>query len=498
MRKILITALILASVTSASAEIDFRSDQPIDFYNPIDLNNNEIRNFFNQSCGRDQAVKDVYNNGTFECAPAGGLDTAVEVNNTLVKNIDANGYQITNLGPSNSANDAARYGEVLKLEGDTMRGPIDMNGYNINGVDQIQFESGFNIEGDLNTSGGDINLDNGLINNVSDPLDSNDAVPRSYIDSRQYKVAVNSTSSGYYLGTGSQSGAIQTNNELTYESDDGNIILGVQTSELNHNSLNAISYDDHHGVGNGLKWDANNSIAIANNAVEGTELASQFETGSAFDSRFIQVSGDTLSGNLSMNSYYIKNLADPVSAQDAATKSYVDNNDDTGTDSQTLSTTADTSGTNDEITISNGNTITVDDDFEANTDAATKCNNDQILEGSDNCVTNYEASDDGDTDSSNEIQSPTVTTNDDQVTVSLNNGGNSDSASIVDDNTQLDDQPAQSDVNMNGNAIDDAGKIGVNTQNPTQNLDVDGNAEISSSGSSMEMKSNGNVVITLG
>jgi hypothetical protein len=42
-------------------------------------------------------------------------------------------------------------------------------------------------------------------------------------------------------------------------------------------------------------------------------------------------------GNLNMSSNKIINLADPSGAQDAATKSYVDNNDDTGTDNQNLS-----------------------------------------------------------------------------------------------------------------------------------------------------------------
>lgn len=44
------------------------------------------------------------------------------------------------------------------------------------------------------------------------------------------------------------------------------------------------------------------------------------------------------------------------------------------------------------------------DDFEANTDAATRCGSDEVLEGGDNCVSNYEASDDGDTSSTNELQ----------------------------------------------------------------------------------------------
>jgi len=55
-----------------------------------------------------------------------------------------------------------------------------------------------------------------------------------------------------------------------------------------------------------------------------------------------------------------------------------------------------------------------------------------------------------------------------------------------------------SQTDFNDNEIDNVSKIGVKTDNPDENLDVEGSANISSSGTSMNVKDNGNVVVTLG
>jgi hypothetical protein len=53
-------------------------------------------------------------------------------------------------------------------------------------------------------------------------------------------------------------------------------------------------------------------------------------------------------------------------------------------------------------------------------------------------------------------------------------------------------------INMDSQNIKDAGKIGVGTANPSEDLDVDGSASVSSSGTTMKVENNGDVVITLG
>jgi len=51
-------------------------------------------------------------------------------------------------------------------EWDILNSNVNMNGNNITGIDTLLFESGMKINGSINTSGGDVNLENGSINDV--------------------------------------------------------------------------------------------------------------------------------------------------------------------------------------------------------------------------------------------------------------------------------------------------------------------------------------------
>jgi len=82
-------------------------------------------------------------------------------------------------------------------------------------------------------------------------------------------------------------------------------------------------------------------------------------------------------------------------------------------------------------------TIDDRDDFEADTtipdtNASSACRSDEVLKGDGNCVTRYGSGDDGDSDDTNEIQDPTVSTSGDQINVSLNRAGSWSAASITD------------------------------------------------------------------
>ena len=57
---------------------------------------------------------------------------------------------------------------------------------------------------------------------------------------------------------------------------------------------------------------------------------------------------------------------------------------DSNTDNQTLS--VDSSGVNDSISIQGGNSVSIQDDYEANTDAESKCSGDKYLAGNGTCV----------------------------------------------------------------------------------------------------------------
>jgi len=109
--------------------------------------------------------------------------------------------------------------------------------------------------------------------------------------------------------------------------------------------------------------------AVAPNAYEATFGNLQ---GQELD---VNVTGNlTVHGNGGVNVTYgrVTSLADPSNAQDAATKSYVDNNDDTGSDSQDLSNNLDNSPgvgyVDHDIQITGGSNTVARDYYEADTD----------------------------------------------------------------------------------------------------------------------------------
>ncbi|QGA80322.1 hypothetical protein [Candidatus Nanohalobium constans] len=106
----------------------------------------------------------------------------------------------------------------------------------------------------------------------------------------------------------------------------------------------------------------------------------------------LRKSGDNMYGPLDMSNNPIKNIDWSNSDQPPGS-----------TDDQNLQDTSRNSGTV-TIPIENGGSTSFTDKYEANTDAATRCGSDEVLEGGDNCVSNYEAADDGDTSSTNELQ----------------------------------------------------------------------------------------------
>jgi hypothetical protein len=83
----------------------------------LDMDGDDIRNvgniteFFNNACGENQAVKDVYANGTFICGQAGGgLPTVLSINNTADRDINLSGRdleKVDGLNPGGSP-EAAR------------------------------------------------------------------------------------------------------------------------------------------------------------------------------------------------------------------------------------------------------------------------------------------------------------------------------------------------------------------------------------------------------
>jgi len=352
----------------------------------LDLNEHNINNFFNTGCGSNQAVKDVYNNGTFKCGAAGGgLPAVLRNNNTVNQNIDANNNQIENLSAPIDENDAVRLqdvsGEYVNITGDTLSGNMSFNNqYHITGL--------------------------------KDPVNSQDAATKNYVDNNDD------------AGTDDQD--LSVGND---PSDGGSTTINITNGSSATFTDDYEANTDNQNINSFTSNDDTITIDLENGGSSSATIA---------DNQTLSTTADGGTGT-----------TDQITIDNGNT---IEIDDDYAADDQSLSVNNDVSGTDDQITLDNGGSVTIDDDYEADTDAQSQCNNDQVLTGG-GCVSKYDSGDDGDTNSNNEIQNPTVTTNDDEVTVSLDNGGSSDSASITDDNTQLDDEQPTSNVNMNNYKI---------------------------------------------
>lgn len=250
------------------------------------------------------------------------------------------GNEITGLSTNKSdANAALTVGAAdsryFSQDGDVLNGDIDMNGNNISNLNSISATGPLTLQNQLNLESS-LDLGSNKITNLDSPSSSSDAATKNYVDSEI---------------SNSESQSTQNLTEVLNEGSQANQAIDMGTNNIV-----------------GLTTDTTNSNSALNVG--------------AGDSRYLSRSGDTISGNLDMDSNRIQNLPTPSSSGDAAPKSYVDSKDHT--DDQSLS--IDSSNNNDEITLDNGGTVTIDDEYEANTDASTKCSGSNYLNGNGNCV----------------------------------------------------------------------------------------------------------------
>lgn len=76
-----------------------------------------ITEFFNNECGENQAVKDIYPNGTFVCGQAGGgLPTVLSINNTATRDINLSEQDLEKVDEVNPG------GRNLQVGGDVISG----------------------------------------------------------------------------------------------------------------------------------------------------------------------------------------------------------------------------------------------------------------------------------------------------------------------------------------------------------------------------------------
>mgnify|MGYP006267559907 CR=1 FL=1 len=185
----------------------------------------------------------------------------------------------------------------------------------------------------------------------------------------------------------------------------------------------------------------------------GDDLVFQLDNASGTRSNFLMFDNSALSAvfevAVDMSSNQINNLADPTEPQDAATMSWVNENDD----------------------------------VEPDTNASTECSADEVLSGS-GCITQYTSSDDSDSSLGNEgANSLSFDTGNGVLTLDREHRSSltqdlDGRYPTSDTNTQLDDQPAQSNVDINGNNIQGVSSVEMSDQTAMIRTAGDGSSSI--------------------
>lgn len=201
----------------------------------LNVDDNDINNFFDSGCGSGQAVKDVYNNGTLVCGEAGGslgLPDVLDSNNTADKFMDMNTYTIRNLGAPEGNLDAVRRQDItgmLNRTNGTLAGTLDFNGYNAelsNGcLSNDGNDEGIKVDDSGNVEiTGELGLQETPVSNIGMPQDNRDAV-------RQGQLSDYYNLSGDTLGGNLELGG----NEI--QDNSGDITLGGSDVEIPDGNL---------------------------------------------------------------------------------------------------------------------------------------------------------------------------------------------------------------------------------------------------------------------
>jgi len=207
-------------------------------------------------------------------------------------------------------------------------------------------------------------MNSNSITNLADPGSDSEALNQGYADGR------------YLMRNGD---TLQGNLDT-----DGNEIINLPTPDANSDAATK-AYVDNEVSGIEGSQDLSDVLAEGSTANQSVNLGSNKITnlatpsassdavtvGYANSNYFDRENGDSVNGSIDLLNNDIKNLENPDSPQDAATQSYVqtyaDSNDETGTDNQTLSIDNSVNGQDSNITIEDGNSVTVQDSYEPNT-----------------------------------------------------------------------------------------------------------------------------------
>ena len=477
--------------------------------------------------------------------------------------------------PENSIeNDELNNSKSITVDGLKSTDNLNLTGNNITNVDTLNFESGASINGSLNTSG-DINLNNGSINNLDSidgggddirvednlDMDENELVNVDGIrDNQGFNTIELDGSNNVEIPNGdlemNNNRVLGIGTEGTFFDSGGNLVIAENRSVQIENSVGAtkileLDTSSNLEIGTGSRVSnveiPEGNLVLMNNdldSVSGVDFSDSNqdthswkieESSSSGGLTVVNESGSTvlktvqdgsveiLNGDLIMNSNSISSV-ESLNGENGVNTLDVEsgNSDDLELD---VSGGGDVqlSGGNLDV---NGHSIT---DGSSNNQIRIGDNSDDSVSvraggagtfevrtgdgsgGSTRRLQVTSGSGPGDVD----IRNSNLDMNDNSIenyfgsecpkgetVVELNDDGSYQCRSI---STQVSDlyvnrsgDSMTGDLNMLENQINNVSKLGVGTANPQENMDVDGTASIQSSGSEMEMQSDGDVVVTLG
>ena len=350
------SGLSSTNVQSGIVEIMGKGYITTNVYSDINLNNNRITGLANPASNQD-AVSKIYADGRYIVSISGGAQ---------LSSLDMTGHIITGLANPTNGTDAVsriyadgRY--IMSISGGAQLSSLDMTGNKITSVanpvsnqdavtkfyvdsatssllssstasSTYQTKAGMTsyVKADGTTSmTGALDMGTHKISNVVDPTLSQDVSTKAYVDS---------ATSGF-LSTSSASSTYQTQSGMaSYVKADGTTSMTGALDMGTHKISNVVDPTLSQDVSTKAYVDSATSGFLSTSSASSTyqtqsgmstyltasTASSTYQTQSGMSSYIKKDGTVALTGDLDLGTHKILNVVDPVSAQQVATKAYVD------------------------------------------------------------------------------------------------------------------------------------------------------------------------------